>query len=285
MTKHSRRQFFTTAAFAGAGCIGSASSLCAEEKPSAKKPDKKSEPLFQLGLASYTTRKFSLDETLWTAARLQLKQVCLKDFHLSLDASPETINRAVEKAKAAGLNLYGIGVVYMGAAAEVDRAFACAKAAEMRMIVGVPLPGVLPLVERRVKETGISVAIHNHGPGDKVYPTLDVIREKIEKLDRRIGYCMDVGHTARSGLDPAAEARRFADRLLDLHLKDVSAADAGGQCVEMGRGVIDVPALFAALVEANFAGNASFEFEKDENDPLPGLAESVGYARGVSAML
>ncbi|MBN2294979.1 MAG: sugar phosphate isomerase/epimerase [Pirellulales bacterium] len=282
MKEQSRRQFFTTAsaaAITSAGSLSLTAPVQAEDKPAKKKIP------FNLGLASYTTRKFSLDDTLKMAARLGLEQVCLKSFHLPLDASQEQIDEVLKKAKAAGVNIYGCGVVYMKDEDAVRQAFKYAKMAGMKIIVGVPLPDTLPLVDRLVKETDIAVAIHNHGPGDKVYPTVEKAHEKIKDLDRRIGYCMDVGHTMRTGRDPAATARRFGDRMLDIHLKDVSEAAAKGRCVEAGRGVIDIPSLLRALVEINFSGNASFEFEKDPSDPLPGLAESVGYVRGVLATL
>ncbi|MEA1951314.1 MAG: sugar phosphate isomerase/epimerase family protein [Planctomycetota bacterium] len=282
MKEQSRRQFFTTAsaaAFATTASLSLTAPAHAKDQPAKKKIP------FNLGLASYTTRKFSLDDTLKMAARLGLSQICLKSFHLPLDASQEQIDEARKKAKAAGVAVYGCGVVYMKNEDAVKQAFKHAKMAGMKIIVGVPMPDTLPLVERLVKDTGIAVAIHNHGPGDKVYPTVEKAHEKIKGLDPRIGYCMDIGHTARAGRDPAATARRFAERMLDIHLKDVSMAAAKGRCVEAGRGVIDIPALLEALVETNFSGNASFEFEKDPADPMPGLAESVGYVRGALATL
>jgi sugar phosphate isomerase/epimerase len=104
---------------------------------------------------------------------------------------------------------------------------------------------------------------------------------KIKGLDKRIGLCIDVGHTTRAGIDPGVAAQQFADRLLDVHIKDVTAADKGGTTVEMGRGVIDIPGFIRTLVQLNYSGVLAFEYEKDGNDPLPGLAESVGYLRGV----
>jgi sugar phosphate isomerase/epimerase len=92
---------------------------------------------------------------------------------------------------------------------------------------------------------------------------------------------MDVGHTARIGADPIQDARRFADRLLDVHIKDIDVAAPEGRCVESGRGVLDLPQFLKTLIEIDYAGMVAFEFEKDEKDPLPGLAESVGYVRGV----
>jgi inosose dehydratase len=140
-------------------------------------------------------------------------------------------------------------------------------------------------VDEKVRQYDIQVAIHNHGPGDKTWPTPQSIYEKVCGLDKRIGLCMDIGHTLRIGVDPVVSAEKFADRLLDVHMKDVSAASPAGQCVEAGRGVIDIPGFLRALVRINYRGVVSFEYEKDENDPLAGLAESVGYVRGVLAAI
>ena len=100
-------------------------------------------------------------------------------------------------------------------------------------------------------------------------------------LDPRMGLCIDIGHTKRMGLDPSEAAEKFADRLHDVHIKDVSAASKEGNTIEIGRGVIDIPKFIRTLIKINYQGNVSFEFEKDEDDPLPGVAESVGYVRGV----
>jgi sugar phosphate isomerase/epimerase len=92
---------------------------------------------------------------------------------------------------------------------------------------------------------------------------------------------MDVGHTVRIGEDPVRDCERFADRLLDVHIKDVSAANPSGQNIEAGRGVVDLPAFLAKLIAVRYSRIVSFEYEKDADDPLPGLAETVGYVRGV----
>jgi sugar phosphate isomerase/epimerase len=136
------------------------------------------------------------------------------------------------------------------------------------------------LVETKVKETNIKLAIHNHGPGDEVYPTPEVVYNKIKSLDSRIGLCIDIGHVKRLGLDPVKNIHDYANRLYDVHLKDVDMSTAEGQSVELGRGVIDIPPVLKALKEINYAGVMALEFEKDAGDVLPGLSESVGYTRG-----
>jgi inosose dehydratase len=243
------------------------------------------EPGCSLGLASYTCREFGLDATLAMARRVGLGRICFKDMHLPLASSEETIRATVEKARAQGIVPYGCGVVYMTNEAEVDRAFAYAGTAGLSVMVGVPEHSLLGRAERKVRETGISLAIHNHGPGDRRYPTPGSILGRIGGFDPRVGVCLDVGHCMRSGLDPADEAARCGPRLLDIHMKDVSAAAAEGSTVECGRGVIDIPRLLRTLWAKGFRGTLAFEYEKDGGDPLAGLAESVGYVRGVIAAL
>lgn len=277
---HSRRDFFKLATVAGSALAigrGTAAAAAAVDAP-------KTLP-FPLGLASYTLRKFDLDQTLAMTQRVGLTHICLKSFHLPLDATADQIAAAVAKVKAAGLDLYGCGVVTMKTDRDVDQAFNYARAAGMRTIVAAPAYEVLPLVNERVKQFDIEVAIHNHGPGDKLYPTPESIYQKVEKLDARIGICMDVGHTLRIGADPVADTERFADRLLDLHIKDVTAAAAEGSTLEIGRGVTDIPALLRAILKIKYSRVVSFEYEKDADDPLAGLAESVGYIRGALAAI
>ncbi len=240
---------------------------------------------FELGLASYTFRAFSLDDTLAMAGRLNLRKISLKSMHLPLDSRPDAIRAVRAKVAAAGIDLYGGGVIYMTKEAEVRQAFEYAKAAGMRIIVGVPDHELLPLTESLAKSYDIRVAIHNHGPTDKLYPTAQSIYDRIKALDVRMGICLDIGHEERCGLVPAVAAERCADRLFDLHVKDMSASTAAGTTVEIGRGVIDIPRLLRTLIRLKYTGALSLEYEKDEKDPLPGAAESIGYVRGMLAAL
>lgn len=237
-----------------------------------------------LGLASYSTRNYTLDKTIAIAKRLHIEQIAIKSMHMPLESSNKQIHSIVEKAEKAGVQLYGAGVIYMKSAEEVENAFRYVKAAKMKVIIGVPNHDLLKLVEKKVKETDIKLAIHNHGPGDEVYPTPEVVYDKIKSLDPRIGLCIDIGHVKRLGLDPVENIKKYADRLYDLHLKDVNLATAEGTSVEFGRGVIDLPAVLKALKEINYSGVMAMEFEKDADDVLPGLAECVGYSRAVLNM-
>ena len=277
--KYSRKKFLKVV---GTGTLFSTvSPSWAKPNPETKSLTSANESSLTLGVASYSLREFSLVECIQILQRLRVKSVALKSMHMPLDSSPSQIKDIAQQVRDAGIDLYGAGVIYMKSEEAVNQAFAYAKIAGLRVIIGVPNPELLPLVEQRVKETDIKLAIHNHGPGDKVYPSPDSIQEKIKELDTRIGHCIDIGHTYRIGEDPAEKAKKYADRLYDVHLKDVDKVGAEGDSVELGSGIMDIPAFLQTLKQINYTGVVGMEYEKDGKDPLPGLAESVGYARGI----
>ena len=281
--KQSRRQFLELAGAAAAVSLaGSANASAMRRMPSVVRP---AVPQFKLGLASYTLREFKLDETLAMTKRVGLKYICFKSFHLALDSSDEQIREVLKKVRDAGLILYGGGVISMNKEGDVDRAFEYAKAAGMKVIVAAPAPQFLGLVDKKVKEYDIKIAIHNHGPGDKHWPTPDQAYDKIKQYDKRIGFCHDIGHTQRLGIDPIASTEKVADRLHDIHMKDVTGPTAKDHGCEVGRGVIDIPKFLRMLLKIKYAGVVSFEYEKDADDPLAGLAESVGYVKGALAAI
>jgi inosose dehydratase len=239
----------------------------------------------QLGLASYTLRKFNLDEVIKISKRLGLTAIALKSMHMPLEASADEIKAMAEKIRAAGIRLYGAGVIYMKTEKEVETAFNYAVAAQMEMIIGVPNHALLPLVNDKVKAHNIKLAIHNHGPGDDLYSSPNDVYAQIKDLDKRIGLCIDIGHVVRIGQDPVALIEKYKDRLYDLHIKDVDKAVAEGTPVEIGRGIIDIPKVIKTLKKINYQGVLAIEYEKDGDDPVPGLAESVGYVRGVAGLV
>jgi inosose dehydratase len=289
MAKTTRRDFMKWAGLGVAAVpfsfVLETSAMVSEKGQNGLKKTQEKGKHLNLGMASYTFREFSLEDTLAMTKRLGLERIALKSFHLPLEATDEEINAVAEKVRSAGLDLYGCGVVYMQNEDDVSRAFHYAEKAKMKVIIGAPNPDLLKMVNKMVNKTDIKLAIHNHGPDDEHYPTPESAYMRIKNLDPRVGLCIDIGHTQRAGVDPSESAKRFSDRLLDVHIKDVTAAAKQGQTVEIGHGVIDIPKFLKTLLELNYQGSVSFEFEKDPKDPLPGVAESVGYVRGVLAAI
>jgi len=236
------------------------------------------------GVASYTLRKLPLDAAITAIQRVGLRYVSIKDFHLKLDSTAEERTAVAAKFKEAGITPLSCGNITMqNDEADVRRAFTYARDIGLPAIVCSPDPASMPLLDKMVKEFDIRLAIHNHGPEDKRFPSPHDVWKAVEKYDRRIGFCIDVGHTARAKVDPAAAIRQYRERLYDLHIKDIDSTAPDGHTIEAGRGVLDLRAVVTALLEIRYPHLVSFEYEKDENDPVPGLAESVGYVKGLVA--
>jgi len=276
----SRRNFLR---LSGAGLMATqASSLLASHSSG---PVSGPEVPFKLGIASYTFRQFSLEDAIAMTAQLDIPKLCLKSMHMPLDSSADEIKARAAKVNKAGIDLYGGGVIYMKTVEDVNNAFAYATLAGMDLIVGVPEHELLELCNQKVKETGIKLAIHNHGPGDKNYPTPESAYRLIKDMDSGMGLCVDIGHTLRIGEDPTEDTRLYMDRVHDIHIKDVDKADPSGKPLEIGHGLIDIPGFLKMLLEENYSKVVSFEYEKDGKDPMAGLAESVGYVRGVLSVI
>jgi inosose dehydratase len=239
--------------------------------------------LFKIGIAGYTFLQVPVERAIEIMKRVDVTNMSIKDFYMPMNSTQETISSVMNTFKTAGINVYGAGVVYMKNEGEVDQAFEYAKMAGIKIIIGAPNYELLPYVETKVKQYDFKVAIHNHGPDNPLYPNATDIWEHIKDMDPRMGICLDIGHTVRDGHDPSLDARRYASRLFDIHMKDVSSASKAGRTVEMGRGVIDIPDFVAAIRKIKYSGMCSLEFEKDMKDPLAGIAESIGYFKGVLA--
>ena len=247
--------------------------------------EKKSAADIKLGVASYSLRKFTQEQALDMTLRCGVNRMTFKSMHLPLDSDKETINKTLAFCKEKGITLYGAGVITMRTKEDADQAFKYAKAAELDMIIGVPYPAVLEYVEEKVKETDIKLAIHNHGPGDDLYPSAESAIEKIKNMDKRMGLCVDIGHTKRINRNPEQDIKDYFDRVFDIHIKDVTAANPEGQTCVMGRGVIDLVSFLNTVVDLNYAGTLALEYEAESNDPLAGMAESLGYVKGVLATI
>lgn len=237
---------------------------------------------FKVGIASYSFRKMSLEDTIKAMKRLDLHYISVKDFHLPLNSSTAERQAAMQKLKDAGITALSCGNITMqNDENNIRQAFQYAKDCNMPAIVCSPHPDSIPILNRMVKEYDIKLAIHNHGPEDKRFPSPYDVMKAVQGFDKRIGLCIDVGHTARAKVDPAEAILKCKERLYDLHFKDISSTEPDGSTVEAGRGVLDLPSIVHSLKKVRFDGMVSIEFEGWENDPLPAVAETVGYAKAL----
>ena len=280
-----RRTFIRTGACSAAALaiLGTNTPVFAAEKAKKNitlKTPQREEP-FHLGMAGWTFHKFDLQKTLQTMQQLDVHYLCIKDFHLPLDSTDEQIAAFHQQLAEYGVTGYGVGPIYMKSEAEVDRAFQYAQRVGVKVLVGVPNYELLDYVEQKVRQYDIRLAIHLHGPDMPMYPNALDIWNNVKDRDARMGMCLDIGHNLRYGSDSLSDYKKYHTRVFDIHLKDVTGTTKADKSVELGRGRIDFPLFVRLLRKYNYTGSVSLEYEKDMDNPFMGIAESVGYFRGV----
>jgi len=238
----------------------------------------------RLGIASYTFRNFDQQHLIEFMKELKTPYLNLKDVHLPMIPADQVAARAAQY-RAAGFKLTAAGTIYFTKDNDDDirSKFEYVKAAGIPIIVGSPTREVLPRVEKFVKEYDIRLAIHNHGPEDKQWPSpLDVLAA-VHSMDSRIGCCIDVGHSMRAGTDPVEAIRKVGPRLFAVHMKDLADGKVKESQVAVGDGVMPVPQIFRALTDIHYPGTVDLEYEINGDNPMPGVIKSFAYMRGVLA--
>jgi len=275
----SRRRFLQGSALVAAGVSAPRLSPALTPSQETGKPC----PI-QLGIATYTFRALPREKMIGFLKQIGIDQINAKDIKDHLPSEPQQEEAALKDYATAGIKLHAAGAIYFRKDEDEDiRAkFEYCKRAGIGVIVaGDPTPETLPRVEKFVKQYDIRIAIHNHGPEDPVWPSpLDILK-LVKNLDPRIGCCIDVGHTVRAGTDVVEAINAVGPRLFNMHIKDLSDFKAKESQVAVGRGKMPIREIFAALAKINYKGFVDLEYEIHEDDPMPGVIESVAYMRGV----
>jgi sugar phosphate isomerase/epimerase len=278
----SRRDFVRSSALVAAACVAPRGPFSLAQPPLSAD---EAAPI-RLGLASYTFRNFSRAQMIGFMKQLNVFALNAKDVkdHLPMDATLESA--ALADYAAAGIKLHAAGAIYFAKDEDEDvrSKFEYCKRAGIGVIAaGDPTPQNLPRIEKFVKEYDIRIAIHNHGPEDKLWHSpLDVLKA-VKSMDPRIGCCIDVGHTVRAGTDVVQAINEAGPRLFNLHMKDLTNFDSKESQVAVGEGIMPVRKMFEALTAIKYKGFVDLEYEIHPDDPMPGVIASFAYMQGVLA--
>jgi sugar phosphate isomerase/epimerase len=280
----SRRHFVRSSAFA-AGVFASTRNVFTlpEEKPSTDKAS----PI-RLGLASYTFRNFSRAQMIGFMKQLKVFELNAKDVKDHLPADPHEEAAALADYAASGVRLHAAGTIYFPKDEDADirdKFEYCKRTGIAVIVAGGPGLETLPRIEKFAKEYDIRIAIHNHGPEDKLWHSpLDVLKA-VKGMDPRIGCCIDVGHTVRAGTDLVQAIHEAGARLHNVHMKDLADFQAKDSQVAVGDGILPVRKMFEALIAMKYRGFVDLEYEIHPDDPMPGVISSFAYMRGMLAGL
>lgn len=272
----SRRSLFSLGGAALARPVASAA-------PAAEAPVES----FKLGVASYSLREFGRALAIKMVKQTGTPYINIKEFHLPYRSTPEELARGRAEFEKAGLKILGGGTISFPKKddADIRRYFEYAKLSGMPLIVAAPTAETVPLIEKAAIEYNVKVAIHNHGPEDRHFPTPQSVLKLVRNMHPLMGLCIDVGHTARTGVDVVESIVEAGSRLLDMHMKDLKDMSAkASQCI-VGEGAMPVVAIFKQLRKMNYSGGVMLEYEIDADNPLPGMQRSFAYMRGALAAL
>jgi hypothetical protein len=279
----SRRNFVRSSALAATATALStwgAPYADAQERPS---PD--GLPV-RLGLASYTFRNFTRAQMIGFMKQLRVFALNAKNVKDHLPIDPQDEQSALTDYAAAGIILHAAGVISFEKDEDADirgKFEYCKRAGVGVIVAGDPAPGTLPRIEKFVKEYDMQIAIHNHGPEDKLWPSpLDVLKA-VKGMDPRMGCCIDVGHTVRTGTDVVQAIHTVGPRLFNMHMKDLTDFQSRDSQVAVGDGMMPVRKIFEALIAEKYKGFVDLEYEVHPDDPMPGVIGSFAYMRGVLA--
>ncbi len=236
----------------------------------------------KLAVATYSLRGYQRDLAIKMIKELNVRYASVKEYHLPYNDTPEQLAHGRKRFQDAGIEIVAGGVIYLTKDddADIRRYFDYARACGMPMMAIGPTAETMPRIERFVKEYNIKVAIHNHGPEDKHFPTPQSALRVVKDMDARCGICIDAGHAARAGADVVESIREAGPRLFDMHIKDLRVIEKGTGC-PVGEGVLPITAMFKELKRMNYAGTVSLEYEIEEDNPFTGMKASFAYMRGV----
>ena len=245
---------------------------------------KKGAPPFHLGIASYTFREFNRAQMIGFVKQLNITDLNLKDVKDHLPIDPQEESKALADYAAAGIKLHAAGTIYFQKDEDADmrgKFEYCKRAGISVIVAGDPTPETLPRIEKFVKEYDIRIAIHNHGPEDKVWPSpLDILKS-IKGMDPRIGCCIDIGHTVRAGTNVVEAIHAVGPRLFNMHAKDLTDFQSKESQVAVGEGKMPMHEIFEALVAIGYKGFVDLEYEVHGDDPMPGVTASITSMRKV----
>jgi sugar phosphate isomerase/epimerase len=251
---------------------------------------------FPFASEAWTFRKFTFAETLQKLKELGVAgveafpgQALAAEFpgaRFDENMTADQVAFVKDALKAAGVTLYGYGVVNIGTTEEsMRKVFDFARKMGIRILVCEPADDDFSLLERLVKEYNIKIALHNH-PAPAKYNLPETVFSHVDGKDARIGSCADSGHWMRGLNDPREAFKLLQGRILDVHLKDRSdfGTAKGVDDVAWGSGQGSIRDLLAELTLQDYDGYLTMEYEneKEVGDPVPAFRKSMDYVKSVT---
>lgn len=246
-------------------------------------------PLFaftrlDIGIGTYSYHTISVDAMIVQLNRLGIRQIEMSrgEFMLLSHPKAKLFRTTREKLDRAGIQCVSYYSATMHNPQEVELAIRFAKILGCRNITGDAPRHVLPIIDKRLTQEGLTFGLHNHFFPNVTfaYESPQEVWNAISGLSKTMGATVDTGQYASCGYNPVDAVRKLAPRLRMVHLKDVKEKGSA-ENVLLGTGIAHIPGVMRELRHLQFPGLVAIEYEKDSNDDQD-MVKQVAYARRLS---
>ncbi len=265
--------------------IGSIFSVSCNNEQTNKKEETVAGTEFKTGVALFSFHRHPFTTALAMADSAGIKNVEGFSFYkLGADFNDSTMGNldkpGIDKMKQM-LEQKGIKMtsMYVEAknAAEWKKYFDLAREFNMQYLVCEPAKEHWNLIDSLAGEYKIKIAIHEHAKEYSAYWHPDSVLAAI-KGHANIGACADLGHWARSGLNPVECLKKLEGHVFEIHLKDIDeSGNAKAKDVNPGTGVIDFTAVVKELKRQQFNGIIYSECEHNLDNNRKDVEEAIRY--------
>jgi sugar phosphate isomerase/epimerase len=248
---------------------------------------------WKIGIQTWTFRLFTLEEAINKADSAGVKNIEAfwgqslgKDMtgNFGIGMSEESRAKLKELLKSKGISITAMGVISPPNREDWQKAFELAKEFNLSYITSEPRKNLWDMIDSMAGMYKIKVAILEH-PRPNPYWHPDSVIAAINNHPN-LGVCADLGHWARSGLDPVECLKKLEGHIIGVHLKDIATFnDTKAADMPVGKGVLNYPAIFAELARQRFRGMFSIEQESNWNLNLPDVINTIQYFKTETAKL
>lgn len=205
------------------------------------------------------------------------------------EMSAELRKLVKDKLRAESVRIFAFGVTGIPVDESQARGlFEFAKEMGIETIATEPGFDQFEAIDKLCQKYQIKIAIHNH-PKPSTYWDPDTVLKMCEGRSAWIGACADVGHWARSGLNPVECLAKLKGRIHDVHIKEVDIPEPKegqwGRDVVWGQGQGRIKGVLEELHRQGYIGTFSIEYEDSWDNNLPQIRQSVAFFDSIASIL
>ena len=242
----------------------------------------------QVGVQSYTFRRFDMDKMIGAMKQVGLSSIELWDGHLHPMKAVEADFKATKKKfDDAGIRIGAYCVNFPVEANDeyLDRGFNGALLLGTNIMTSSVKKPIVPRLDEWCRKYKIKLGLHNHWFGERFkgdrtqeFETPQDFTEALKGASEYLSINLDIGHFSAAGFDPLAFIGEHYRRIVSLHIKDRDRDEARSNR-RFGEGATPIIETMKLLRKIKFRYAANIEYEIESEDPTGGVRHATQYLK------